>query len=149
VRLDDWGRPIPTFVLAADRDTMVSLDSLCGLYGELPSPKRFLVMKNASHFHCAEDAQERYESAFAAWKASSFDPRIDFETLAAGALSFSDLDPAAHGASTARALYLAHMDEHLKGSVPAREFLDGDLVARFASKGVDLEVSHLMEEVAA
>jgi hypothetical protein len=33
--------------------------------------------------------------------------------------------------------------------VPAREFLDGDLVARFASKGVDLEVSHLMEEVAA
>jgi hypothetical protein len=106
-------------------------------------------MKNASHFHCAEDAQERYETALAAWKASRYDSRVDFEALVAGALRFGELRPAANDASIARALCLAHMDEHLKASEKAREFLDGDLVARFAAKGIDLEPSALPEEVTA
>jgi hypothetical protein len=79
VRLDDWARPVPTFLLALGDDA--ALPSIRELYRELPTPKRLAVIHNAS----------------------GFDKRVS---------------------ETARALCLAHMDEHLKGSGPAREFLD-------------------------
>jgi predicted dienelactone hydrolase len=151
VRLDDWGRPVATFVVAAELDAIVSLSALRDLYRELPSPKRFAVMKNAGHFHFAEDAEERYERALAAWKSAMFhDPRIDFEALLAAAPSVQDLANAQTGPSGARALCLAHMDEHLKGSADAREFLDRDLAGRFRARGIDLEVAGpIREEVTA
>jgi hypothetical protein len=40
------------------------------------------------------------------------------------------------------------MDEHLKGCAPAREFLDRNLAARFAARGIDLEVDRPVSEKA-
>ena len=53
LRLDDWERPVPTFVLAAERDAFLMLADLRELCEKLLPPKRFAVLKNAGHWHFA------------------------------------------------------------------------------------------------
>ena len=65
---------------------------------------------------------------------------IDFPAIAAATPPFSELCPAEHGEAVVRGLCLAHMDAHLKDRPEARAYLEGDLEALFAGRGIDLEV---------
>ena len=140
VRLDDWGRSVPTFLLASDRDTLVILGDLRELYRRLPSPKRFAVLENASHFHWVENAEELYESYRRLWENGTIAvPGTDFAGLAKATPPFSALCPNRHGTETLNALCLAHLDAELKDDLEARAFLDGGLVSAFAARGIALE----------
>jgi predicted dienelactone hydrolase len=144
VRLDDWGRPVPTFVLAAERDALIMLAGLRELHRELRPPKRLAVLRNAGHLHFADNAEQGHEMLRAMWKSGSFpvaDPDIDLAAIAEASRPFSELCPAAHGAATVEALCLAHMDAHVRGAAEARSFLEADLARVFAARGIDLEVA--------
>jgi dienelactone hydrolase len=144
VRLDDWGRPVPTFVLAAERDALILLGGLRELHGELRPPKRLAVLRNAGHLHFADNAEQGHEMLRAMWKSGSFpvaDPDIDLAAIAEASRPFSELCRAEHGLDCVRGLCLAHMDSNLRGSAEARAFLDGDLVRSFAARGIDVEVA--------
>ena len=140
-RLDDWGRPVETFVLAGERDACVLLSSLRGLYRDLSSPKRFAVLRNAGHCHFVDSAEESHELLRSMWSSGKFPdpPGIDYASLAEASGPFSDLCPAAHGIDAMRALCLAHMDAELMDSADARAFLDGDLAGTFAARGIGLD----------
>jgi predicted dienelactone hydrolase len=143
VRLDDWGRPVPTFVLAAERDALILLESLRELHRELPPPKRLAVLRNAGHLHFADNAEQGHEMLRAMWKSGSFPAApgdIDLAAIAEAARPFAELCPAAHGAATVQGLCLAHMDAHVKGVPEAGAFLAGDLRRVFAARGIELEV---------
>jgi len=143
VRLDDWGRPVPTFVLAAERDALVPLAGLRKLHEELRPPKRLAVLRNAGHVHFNDNAEQGHETLRAMWKSNAFPAApadIDLAAIAEASRPFAELCPAAHGAATVQALCLAHMDAHLKDSAGARSFLSGDLVRTFAARGIELEV---------
>lgn len=144
VRLDDWGRPVPTFVLAAERDALILLGGLRELHRDLRPPKRLAVLRNAGHLHFADNAEQGHEMLRAMWKSGSFpvaDPDIDLAAIAEASRPFAELCPAAHGAATVQALCLAHMDAQLRESAEARAFLAGDLPRTFAARGIDLEVT--------
>jgi predicted dienelactone hydrolase len=144
VRLDDWGRPVPTFVLAAERDALILLAGLRELHRDLRPPKRLAVLRNAGHLHFADNAEQGHEMLRAMWKSGSFpagDADIDLAAVAEASRPFAELCPAAHGAATVQALCLAHMDAHLRESAEARAFLGGDLARTFAARGIGLEVA--------
>jgi predicted dienelactone hydrolase len=144
VRLDDWGRPVPSFVLAAERDALILLAGLRELHRELRPPKRLAVLKNAGHLHFADNAEQGHEMLRAMWKSGSFPAAgddIDLAAIAEASRPFAELCPAAHGTAVVQALCLAHMDAHLKGSAEASAFLEADLARSFAARGIDLEVA--------
>ena len=143
VRLDDWGRSVPTFVLAAERDALILLSALRELHRELRPPKRLAVLENAGHVHFVDDPEQRHEMLRSLWGSGTFraDPDVDFAAIAEASRPFSELCPAAHGAATVQSLCLAHMDANLKGSAEARAFLDGDRARTFAARGIDLGVA--------
>jgi dienelactone hydrolase len=144
LRLDDWGRPVPTFVLAAERDALILLAGLRELHRELQPPKRLAILKNAGHLHFADNAEQGHEMLRAMWKSGRFPAApddIDLAAIAEASRPFSELCPAAHGAATVQALCLAHLDAHVKGSAEALAFLGADLARPFAARGIDLELA--------
>jgi predicted dienelactone hydrolase len=144
VRLDDWGRPVPTFVLAAERDALILLAGLRELHRELASPKRLAVLRNAGHLHFCDNAEQGHEMLRTMWKSGTFpmpDPEIDLAAIAEASRPFAELCSAADGTATVQSLCLAHMDAQLKASAGARVFLGGDLAQVFAARGIDLEAS--------
>jgi predicted dienelactone hydrolase len=141
LRFDDWGRPVSTFLLAGERDNCVILDDLRELHAALPSPKRFAVLRGAGHMHFADNAEQVHEFMRAMWSSPDLpDPENNGPALAESARPFSELCPAVHAPDAMRALCLAHMDAHLKDCGEARAFLNSDLAATFASRGIGLEV---------
>jgi dienelactone hydrolase len=152
-RLDDWGRPVAAFLLPGERDACVPLPGLRQLYRDLPAPKRFAVMRNASHFHGADETRQRYEMAVEGWRqavqVADPDPAFDLAAILAQSPDLAELAPVEHAQASLEALLLAHMDASLKDSGPARTFLDGDLTETFAARGIGLdEVAHAALELA-
>jgi dienelactone hydrolase len=142
LRIDDWKRPVATYVLAGEHDAFIMLADLRELYGKLLPPKRFAVLQQAGHEHFHDDAELHHETQRQMYLSGGFpDPEIDAPALAQAMRPFSELCPATHGLDAMRGLCLAHMDEQLKGSAKARTFLDGDLASVFAVRGIGLEVA--------
>jgi predicted dienelactone hydrolase len=143
VRLDNWKRPVPTFVLAAERDALILLPALRRLHEELPEPRRLAVLNNAGHVHFVDDARERHEELRNLWLNDAMpidDPDLDFRAVGEAARPFDELCLAGHGGETVRALCLAHMKAHLCDDHEAAAWLAGDLAAEFAERQIDLEV---------
>jgi pimeloyl-ACP methyl ester carboxylesterase len=139
IRLDDWGRRVPTFLLAGERDMLVILADMRELYARLPTPKRFAVLEAASHFHWAEGAEGLYEACRTMWETGVIAvPGADVAGLTKATPPFSELCPNWHGTETLNALCLAHMDIYVNGDAGARAFLDGDVARTFAARGIGL-----------
>jgi hypothetical protein len=141
LRLDDWGRPVPTFVLAGEADPIILLEDLRGLYAKLRAPKGFAALRRAGHWHFNDNAEAGHETFRQMYLTSFPDDSFDTRALGIAMRPFAELCPEADGADTQRALCLAHMDAHLKGNEAAAAFLDEDLAATFARRGIDLEVA--------
>ncbi|MFF5477701.1 alpha/beta hydrolase family protein [Streptomyces sp. NPDC012935] len=134
----DWGRPVPTFVIAGECDSLVVLSDLRELYDRLQPPKRFAVLSRASHFHWAENGEELYEQVRPMWE-SGLIQNAGADLAALASIPFSALCPNRHATDTLKALCLAHMDTHLKGSAAARAYLDKDVPGSFTDRGIGLE----------
>lgn len=144
IHLDEWGRDVPTFVLAGERDSMLPVEGMRELYGELRGTKGLAILAGAGHVHFGDDAEVSHEN-FRELCANNDYPvggedSFDFPAIAARTPPFSELCPAEHGQIVVRGLCLAHMDAHLKQVPAARDFLNQDLEAVFAARGIGLEV---------
>jgi dienelactone hydrolase len=139
LRVDDWKRPVPTFLLTGKADPFVIADDVRELYGRLASPKRLAVLDRVGHVHFADGAEAVHERMRTMYLSGAFpDPEIDAIALGKAMRPFSELSSEANAASTARALCLAHMDANLRDSSEGRAFLDGDLTGSFAARGIDI-----------
>lgn len=146
IKLDDWKRPVPVFLVAGERDALIVLDDMRELGKWLPLPKRFAVLGGASHFHWGEDAEELYKMFKTMWENGAL-PGADVDALAKNSPPFSELCPNWHGTTALQALCLAQMDEHLKGNVNAKAFLDNNPAESFAERGINLEVGNGEEKM--
>ncbi len=144
VRLDDWGRDVPTFVLAAELDSVVMLKGVRELYRDLKGSKRLAVLGRAGHVHFGDNAEVEHEGFRAACASNDYpvggEHSIDFRAIAAATPPFAELCPAAHGEAVVKGLCLAHMDAHLKQLPAAHAFLNEDVAGAFAARGIQLEV---------
>jgi len=144
LRLDDWGRNVPTFVLAGERDSVVPVEGVRDLHRKLREPRRLAILRGAGHVHFGDNPEVEHESFRAACASNDYpvggEHSIDFPAIAAATPPFSELCPAEHGEAVVRGLCVAHMDAHLKALPAARDYLNGDVAALFAARGIDLEV---------
>ena len=142
LRVDDWGRPVPVFILTGELDPFVALPDMHELHGKLQSPKRLAVLKRAGHLHFADNARAVHEGLRTWYLSGKFpDPELDTIALATAMRPFDQLVSEAASLATARGLCLAHMDAELKHDGGARAFLARDLAATFAARGIELEAA--------
>jgi dienelactone hydrolase len=149
LRVDNWGRDVPTFLLAAELDSVVTVEGVRQLYEDLRGSKRLAILRKAGHVHFGDDAEQVHEEFRAACARNDFGDflkgedgqTIDFPGIAAATPPFSELCPAAHGQAVVRSLCVSHMDAHLKQRPHAQAFLKQNLADLFAERGIDLEVS--------
>ena len=139
LRLDNWGRQVPTVVLAGEVDPLITLQDLRELYEKLPPPKRFASLRGAGHWHFNDDAEAGHETFRHMYLTSFPDDSFDTRALGVAMRPFSELCPAEHAADTQRGLCLAHMDAHLRDNQDARAVLD--IPDTLAARGIELEVA--------
>jgi fermentation-respiration switch protein FrsA (DUF1100 family) len=142
LRVDDWGRPVPAFILTGELDPFVAVADMYELHGKLESPKRLAVLKRAGHIHFADNARSIHEGLRSWYLSGDFpDPELDAMAIAKAMRPFDELVSEAESLATARGLCLAHMDAHLRGDAAARALLAGDLATTFAERGIELEAA--------
>lgn len=140
LRVDEWRRPVPTFLLAGELDPLIILEDLRELYAALPAPKRFANLRRAGHWHMTDNAEVSHETFRQMYLTSFPDETFDTRALGVAMRPFAELCSEENAADTMRALCLAHMDAHLKDRAAATAFLDEDLAGTFARRGIDIEI---------
>ena len=108
--LDD-GRPVPTLMLVAERDAVLPLENMRGLFERLSQPKRMLILHNAGHFFFNDSIESTHELMRASLAATTPMPPIGQLCSPASAEAFL------------RGMGTAHMDAHLKDMQPAIDLL--------------------------
>lgn len=141
LRLDDWGRPVATYCLAAEFDNCVMLEDLRELGEQLPAPSTFAILRGAGHMHFSDDAAVVHEFMRAMWASPDFpDAENDGPALARAARPFAELLPEAPAHDAIRALCLAHFDAEVKRDLAARAWLDTEAQEILAARGATIEV---------
>ena len=138
--IEDWGRPVPTFVLAGEVDPLVMLSDVRDVYARVSAPKRFANVLRAGHWHFADNAEFAHESFRKMYMTAFPNPLIDARALAEAMRPWSELLPEKDAHDAARSLCLAHMDAYLKNDDEALAFLDRDLAGAFAARGIEIEL---------
>ena len=132
LRLDfAWGRDVPTLYLAADSDVGIPAEGVAELFDRTPATRRMFILQRADHQHFLDHVERMHEfvrsmtfSGDAAWIPGAMRP---ISELCSG--------EAAH--LFTRGLTLAHLDASLRQSSAAKKFLDGDVAAELATRGVE------------
>ncbi|HVS05261.1 MAG TPA: dienelactone hydrolase family protein [Candidatus Dormibacteraeota bacterium] len=126
-----WDRDVPTLYLAAEQDTMIPLASVYELFDRTPGSKRLFILRRADHQHFIDDVEGEHEAlrsmslpGDAAWIPAAMRPMAE---LASGEQAHIFV----------RGLTLAHLDATLRGLDAARGFLDADVEAELAKRGVE------------
>ena len=140
--LEDWGRDVPTLVLAAELDSLIMLDELRRLHRELRCTKGLVILRIGGHVHFVDEAETRHEMLRMQFKSGMMPSTdgVDFAAIGEATRPFSEHCSAEHGATVVRGLGLAHMDAQLRGDAEARRFLADGLANQFADLRIDVEV---------
>jgi hypothetical protein len=104
------------------------------LYERIRTTKRLVILRNTDHMHFCDRAAQAHEMFRA------FPPPGFFEDAAKATAPFSELCPETPAYDAIRGLGLAHMDAILKAHAPAAEFMQSDLAAQLAARGIDVTV---------
>jgi predicted dienelactone hydrolase len=126
-----WGRDVPTLYLVAENDVMTPLDGMYELYQRTQSRKRMLILRRADHLHFLDQVEQEHEAARAmpwagklAWIPKEMRP-------------ISELCSGEQAHLFAGGLALAHLDAVLGRKAGAERFLNGDIEAALAARGVE------------
>ncbi len=127
--LDFAGR-VDTLYLALERDSLLPLAGIEGLFASTSQPARMFTLLKSDHLHFC-DRVERSHEFFRSM------PHVGpMRELAKRMPPMGELVPGAHGYLFANGLGTAHMDAALKHSPEARAFLAGDVLGALAERGI-------------
>jgi dienelactone hydrolase len=130
----EWGRDVPTMYLVADADASLPLDGMHQLYERTPAPKRMLILRRADHLHFVDDV-ERMHEAFRTTPLSG--PVAEIQQRMR---PITELCSGEEAHLIVRGLTVAHFDATLRGRLPAQRFLNEDLAAELADRGIDATI---------
>jgi predicted dienelactone hydrolase len=117
----DWGRAVPTLIIAAENDTSIPLAGVREVFERTPEPKRMVILPRADHLHFMDNVEQLHESV----RNMAFPG--DLAWLPNEMLPIGELCSGEEAHRVTRGLTLAHFDAVLKGSEEARRFLAGDI----------------------
>jgi pimeloyl-ACP methyl ester carboxylesterase len=126
-----WGRDVPTLYLAAEDDVPIPLAGVVELFDRTPASKRLFILRRADHQHFLDDVEAEHEAlramslpGEAAWMPAAMRPMWELYSGEQAHLFV-------------RGLTLAHLDATLRQLEAAELFLDGDVEADLAARGVE------------
>jgi predicted dienelactone hydrolase len=129
-----WGRNIPTLFLVAENDVPLPLDGMYEIFERTPSAKQMVILRRADHYHFLDNAEEVHETV----RATTFPANLAWMTEQMRPIS--ELSSGSQAELFVRGLTVCHMDATLKQHQDARQFLNGDIKADLAARGVDVLV---------
>ena len=140
LELNAWRRPAHTLLFVAERDIFVPLVGVRAFFNDLPPAKRYVVLKNTGHTYFGDSAAERHTQLreMLAKNPMIAKQGIDVQPLLAAMGEPGELLAEALAEAAIYAVILAHLDASLKGSEDAAAFLDRDLEATMAARGISV-----------
>ena len=129
-----WSRDVPTLYLVAETDAMTPLAGMYELFDRTPATKQMVILRRADHLHFMDNAEQEHEIARTmpwpgelAWIPKEMRP-------------FAELCSEEQAHLFVRGLTLCQMDAILRRQQEARRFLQGNLKAELAQRGVEVIV---------
>lgn len=125
----DWGRAVPTLVIAADGDSVLPLAGMSDLLACIPLPKTIVVLKDTDHFHFLDRGGLVHEFM----RGGTFPP---FDRIAATMRPVAELSSEGAVHAAVAGLAQAHLAAALRNDAAAARFLAGDIREALAARGV-------------
>ncbi|HEV7902506.1 MAG TPA: hypothetical protein VGO96_01590 [Pyrinomonadaceae bacterium] len=126
-----WARDVPTLYLVAENDASLPLAGMYEIYERTPTTKRLLVLRRADHMHFMDNVEQMHEAV----RTMPFTG--DLAWLPREMRPIAELCSGEQAHLFVRGLTLCQMDAILKRRETAQQFLDGDLEAELAARGVE------------
>ncbi len=130
----DWKRDVPTLYLVAEDDISLPLAGMHELLERTPSTKQMAILRRADHLHFVDDVETQHEAV----RAMAFAPELAW--IKEEMRPISELCSGEEAHRFVNALTLSHFDAYLKHIEAARYFLEGNVDAQLAARGVDARV---------
>jgi dienelactone hydrolase len=127
-----WGRNVPTLYLVAENDASLPLAGMYEIFERTPATKQLIVLRRADHLHFMDNVEEMHEAV----RAMPFTGELAW--LPKEMLPIAELCSGEQAHLFVRGLTLCQMDAILKRQETAQEFLDGDIEAELAARGVEV-----------
>jgi predicted dienelactone hydrolase len=113
-----WGRAVPTLLLAAENDCALPLSGMHEIFGRIPATKRMAILRRADHSHFMDNIAELHES----FRTAPMPPEL--AEMQKAMLPMAELCSEAEAHRFTRGLALAHFDAFLRLRPEAHRFLD-------------------------
>ena len=126
-----WTREVATLYLVAELDTCLPLYGMHEIFERTPAPKQMVVLRRADHLHFIDNVEQSHEG-FRTMPAAGDLAKIQEEMR-----PIAELCSGEQAHLFLRGLTLAHFDDVLRRQDQARRFLDGDIEAELAVRGVE------------
>jgi dienelactone hydrolase len=126
-----WGRDVPTLYLVAENDASLPLAGMYEIFERTPATKQLIVLRRADHLHFMDNVEEMHEAV----RAMPFTGELAW--LPKEMLPVAELCSGEQAHLFVRGLTLCRMDAILKRRETAQQFLDGDIEAELAARGVE------------
>lgn len=127
----NWNRDIPTLYLVAENDISLPLAGMYELFERTAATKKMLILRRADHLHFMDNVEQIHEAvrampmpAILSWVAGEMRP-------------IAELCSGQQAQLFTRGLTLCHLDAFLKEQDAARRYLESDLEAELAARGVE------------
>ena len=128
----EWRHEVPTLYLVAENDVALPMDGMVELYQRTPSARRMVILRRADHNHFVDEIEAEHE----AFRTADLPEEMAY--VAREMRPYAELVPAPQAHLFTRGLALAHFDATLREIADAERFLDGDLEAALAERGVEV-----------
>ncbi len=138
----NWGRDIPTLLLAAENDVSLPLDGMEEIFERTPATaKQMVILRRADHMHFMDNVEQIHESA----RNTVWAPELAW--IQQEMRPIAELCSGDQAHLFVRGLTLCHMDRALRGNDGAKQFLEGDIARELASRGVDVLQHERVDEL--
>jgi dienelactone hydrolase len=127
----NWGRDVPTLYLVAENDISLPLAGMYELFDRTPATKRMVILRRADHLHFMDNVEQLHETI----RAMSFPGELSW--IQEEMRPITELCSGEQAHTFVRGLTLCHFDFVLKREEKARQFLEGNIEAQLAARGVD------------
>ncbi|HEY7388992.1 MAG TPA: hypothetical protein VH640_10830 [Bryobacteraceae bacterium] len=131
-----WGHDIPVLYLVADEDVCLPLAGMHELFDRTPAPRRMIILRRADHMHFMDNVEEMHESV----RKMTFPEELSW--IPREMKPITELSSGEQAHLFVRGLTLAHMDATLKQTPEAQRFLEEEIVAKLAARGVEATEHH-------
>lgn len=126
----NWGRDVPTLYLVAENDVSLPLAGMYELFERTPATKQMFILRRADHMHFMDNVEEMHEAVRTTpWTG-------ELAWMSKEMLPIAELCSAEQAHLFVSGLTLCQLDAVLKREESAQQFLQGDIEAELASRGV-------------